>query len=152
MKKLSEKLKFYRNHSKMTQDSLSEKLGVSRQTISNWETGKNYPDIYNIISICTLYEIDIQDLIQDDIPIMIKKTIIYDKRKAIYLYSISMMITFILFLFFLINIKNDSFLYFFLSSISLILFIFISAKLEMLKKALEISTHQEIKNYLKKLK
>ena len=41
---IGKKLRDARNAAKLTQESAAESLGVSRQTISNWETGKTYPD------------------------------------------------------------------------------------------------------------
>ncbi|MDM7475166.1 helix-turn-helix transcriptional regulator, partial [Lactococcus lactis] len=42
---IGQRIKEYRKIYNLSQDDLSEKLFVSRQTISNWETGKTYPDI-----------------------------------------------------------------------------------------------------------
>ena len=48
---LSNKIIELRSKNKLTQEELAEKLNVSRQTVSNWETGKCYPDIENLIII-----------------------------------------------------------------------------------------------------
>jgi DNA-binding XRE family transcriptional regulator len=42
---ISALIKKSRNESGMTQEQAAESLGVSRQTVSNWENGKSYPDI-----------------------------------------------------------------------------------------------------------
>lgn len=46
---LQNQIKRYRTMLKMSQEELSEKVYVTRQTISNWERGKSYPDIHNAI-------------------------------------------------------------------------------------------------------
>ena len=46
---IGKQLKEARMKSHLTQEKVSEKLNVSRQTISNWENEKCYPDIINII-------------------------------------------------------------------------------------------------------
>ena len=43
------KIKSARNEAKLSQEQAAERLGVSRQTVSNWETGKSYPDIVSVI-------------------------------------------------------------------------------------------------------
>ena len=52
--------------SHLTQEMVSEKINVSRQTISNWENEKSYPDIINIIELSNLYSITLDELIKGD--------------------------------------------------------------------------------------
>jgi len=51
----------------ITQESLAEKLNVSRPTISNWETERNYPDIQMIVSISNILDISLDDLLKGDV-------------------------------------------------------------------------------------
>ena len=46
---IGNKIKEARNGAELTQDQAAEKIMVSRQTISNWETGKTMPDIASVI-------------------------------------------------------------------------------------------------------
>ena len=46
---LSSQIKKYRNEAGLSQDALAERIFVSRQTISNRETGRNYPDINSLL-------------------------------------------------------------------------------------------------------
>ena len=46
---IGKQLKNARMHSGLTQENVAEKIHVSRQTISNWENEKSYPDIINVI-------------------------------------------------------------------------------------------------------
>ena len=48
---LGKRIKEYRNTAQMTQEDLAEKMFVSRQTISNWENDKSYPDIHSLLSV-----------------------------------------------------------------------------------------------------
>ena len=67
-----EKLKKLREQSNLTQDYVAKKLGISRQTISKWETGKSSPDIGTTFRLCDLYGISIDELLntnsKDKIP------------------------------------------------------------------------------------
>ena len=51
----------------LSQEELAEKLYVSRQSISNWETGKNYPDIHSLLLMSTLFGVSLDELIKGDI-------------------------------------------------------------------------------------
>lgn len=55
-----------RNQSGMTQEQAAEALGVSRQTISNWETGKFYPDIVSVIRMSDLYDVSLDRLLKEE--------------------------------------------------------------------------------------
>ena len=48
----------------MTQEEVAEKLFVSRQSISNWENNKTYPDIGNVIALSDLYQISLDELLK----------------------------------------------------------------------------------------
>ena len=63
---IGKQLKEARIKSHLTQEMVSEKINVSRQTISNWENEKSYPDIINIIELNNLYSITLDELIKGD--------------------------------------------------------------------------------------
>ncbi len=52
----------------LTQEQAAEALGVSRQTISNWETEKTYPDIISVIKMSDLYRISLDSLLKEGKP------------------------------------------------------------------------------------
>ena len=58
----AEKLKTLRKQAGMSQEQLAEKLRVSRQAVTKWETDGGIPDIENIMAISTLFDISIDDL------------------------------------------------------------------------------------------
>lgn len=63
MMTFGEKLKSIRRHVGMSQEKLAEKIGVSRQAITKWETDRGIPDIENIIAISNLFDISVDELI-----------------------------------------------------------------------------------------
>lgn len=73
---LCNQMKKYRNELGLSQDALAEKIFVSRQTISNWETGKNYPDVNSLLRMSEVFGITVDVLLKGDaqeIKEMIKK-------------------------------------------------------------------------------
>lgn len=63
---LGDKLIELRKENKMSQEKFAEILGVTRQTISNWENYKNYPDISTIIKISDVFHISLDILLKGD--------------------------------------------------------------------------------------
>lgn len=53
----------------LSQESVAEKLGVSRQTISKWETDETIPDIYQSKKLAKLYNLTLDELIDFDIDV-----------------------------------------------------------------------------------
>lgn len=62
----SEKLKAERMKKGWTQDELAEKLFVSRQSVSKWEKGLNYPSIETLLKISDLFDISLDELLKSD--------------------------------------------------------------------------------------
>ena len=63
---IGKKLKAARMKSGFTQEAVAEKINMSRQTISNWENEKSYPDIISVIELSNLYCISLDDLLKGD--------------------------------------------------------------------------------------
>ena len=63
---IGRKLKEVRMRSNLTQEQAAEALFVSRQTISNWENEKTYPDIISVIKLSDLYSISLDELLKGD--------------------------------------------------------------------------------------
>ncbi len=61
----SDKLKYIRNDLRLSQDELAGRLGVSRQSISKWESGAAYPEIDKLIMISNFFEVSIDYLLKD---------------------------------------------------------------------------------------
>ena len=62
-----ENLRILRKNSKISQEALADKVGVSRQAVSRWEVGDAYPEMSNIIALCSIFKCNINDLINDNI-------------------------------------------------------------------------------------
>ena len=60
------KLKNARSNANLTQEDIAEKIGVSRQTVSNWENNKSYPDIISVIRLSDIYGISLDTLLKED--------------------------------------------------------------------------------------
>lgn len=58
----AEKLKSIRKQAGLSQEQLAEKLGVSRQAVTKWETYGGIPDIENIMAVSALFDISIDEL------------------------------------------------------------------------------------------
>ena len=63
---IGRKLKEARQMRGLTQENVAEKLNVSRQTISNWETEKFYPDILYVLQLSDLYQVSLDELLKGD--------------------------------------------------------------------------------------
>ena len=62
----NDKLKELRKENKLSQEQLAEKLNISRQAISKWESGKAYPDIDNLILLAKILEVSLDELLIDE--------------------------------------------------------------------------------------
>lgn len=60
------KIRHARNEAKLTQEQAAEALGVSRQTVSNWENEKSYPDIISVIKMSDLYSVSLDHLLKEE--------------------------------------------------------------------------------------
>lgn len=61
------RIKKYREKQNISQDELALKVFVSRQTISNWETNKSYPDIKSLTMLSNIFHVTLDDFIKGDI-------------------------------------------------------------------------------------
>ena len=66
--KLDEKIQYCRKNAGMSQEMFAEKLSVSRQSVSKWETGTAAPDLDNLVAIARLFGITTDWLLMDDAP------------------------------------------------------------------------------------
>ena len=70
---LGTQIKKYRSTLALSQDELAEKIFVSRQSVSNWENNKTYPDIKSLLLLSELFKISIDELIKGDVNTMKKE-------------------------------------------------------------------------------
>ena len=63
MAKVSKNIKKLRNERKLTQDSLAEKINVTRQTVSSWENDRTQPDIEMLETLANVFEVSLEEII-----------------------------------------------------------------------------------------
>ena len=61
---LGKQIKKYRTEANLSQEGLADKIFVSRQTISNWENDKNYPDIKSLVLMSEVFQVSLDHLIK----------------------------------------------------------------------------------------
>jgi transcriptional regulator with XRE-family HTH domain len=145
---LGNQMKKYRSELSLSQDALAEKIYVSRQTISNWETGKSYPDVNSLIRLSEVFGISVDALLKGDVEEMkkiIKEDDIQDFMKYSWLYTI-------LFLLVLITpIPLSKFLGFWglgIWGVLAAVAVWVAIVIEKKKKRLNIHTYREIAAFL----
>ena len=141
---LNAQIKKYRTELKLSQEELAEKVYVTRQTISNWENGKSYPDIHSLLLLSSLFNVSLDQLIKGDIETM-KEIISEQEVKEFNYYGSIFSIHFVLL------ILSAAPLFMWLEQYALIpLAIFFAItmywalKVEKIKKKNDVQTYKEI--------
>ena len=67
---LGKQIKKHRQEVQLSQEELAERVYVSRQTISNWENDKSYPDVNSLVLLSETFQISLDKLIKGDIEVM----------------------------------------------------------------------------------
>lgn len=78
--KFSEKLKDLRKQKGISQEQLAEKIYVSRQAITKWESGNGLPDIENLIAISSLFNESLDSLLSEEKSLVSKHEFLYESR------------------------------------------------------------------------
>ena len=63
---IGERLKKARTDNGLTQEKVAAEIGVSRQSVSNWENNRAYPDIVSVIKLSDLYSVSLDELLKED--------------------------------------------------------------------------------------
>ena len=140
-------IKKYRTNMNLSQEELAEKVYVTRQTISNWENNKNYPDIHSLLLLSSLFNISLDQLIKGDINIM-REEINKAELKKINRYSA--VFTLLLVLLVVSAVPLAVFLGYYGLMITGILFVitmYFAIKIEKYKKDNDIQTYKEIVSF-----
>lgn len=144
---LSAQIKKYRNNLNLSQEELAKKIYVTRQTISNWENNKNYPDIHSLLLLSSLFNISLDQLIKGDIIIMKEEINNADLRKfnrygvIFTLLLLLLMVSIVPLTVFLGNLGL------FLSAILIVITMYFALKIEKYKKNNDIQTFKEILSF-----
>ena len=140
-------IRMYRSALGWSQETLAEKAYVSRQTVSNWENEKSYPDVHSLIILSELFSVSIDELIKGDVEIM--KNSIKDENIRVFrrwsnIYAVMFFVAIL-----------SPILWFKLGVIGVVIFavfwiitMLVAFKLEKLKKEYNIETYQEIVAFL----
>ncbi|KAF1301889.1 MULTISPECIES: helix-turn-helix domain-containing protein [Enterococcus] len=97
------KLKEARKQAGLTQEKVAENIQVSRQTISNWENEKSFPDIVSVIKLSNLYSVSLDNLLKGDQEMMdhLEKStnIVKSNQKLIvaFLINVALLLSFVFF-------------------------------------------------------
>lgn len=145
---LSSQIKKYRTNMNLSQEQLAEKVYVTRQTISNWENDKSYPDIHSLILLSTLFQISLDQLIKGDVTIM-KEVINKDNIK--HFYREGKIFTALMILFILSFVPLYAFLDiygFIISGMIFIATMYYAIRIERIKKKNDVQSYKEIVAFL----
>jgi len=113
--KIGEKLLQARKVNQLKQEEVADKIFVSRQTISNWENGKSYPDIISIIKLSDLYHVSLDELLKGDESIvahLAESTDVVKSNSKLILYAILNILMFVLVIIFNTQISENKYLLF----------------------------------------
>jgi transcriptional regulator with XRE-family HTH domain len=67
---LSKQIKELRARDGLSQEALAERIYVTRQTVSNWETERSYPDVQSLLMLSVLFNVSLDELVKGDIEMM----------------------------------------------------------------------------------
>lgn len=67
---IAAQIRKHRQQAGLSQEQLAQNIYVTRQTVSNWETGKSYPDIHSLLLLSSLFDVTVDQLIKGDIETM----------------------------------------------------------------------------------
>lgn len=141
---IGNRIKKFREKLNLSQEELAEKVYTSRQTISNWENDKTYPDINSLKLLSNIFDVSLDSLIEGDIELMKRK--INEKEQKDF-YKLSWIYT----AEFIIMILSAYPLFKFLKIIGVVIWILFTIitiatafKIEKLKKEYDIQTYKEI--------
>ena len=141
-------IKKYRSELKLSQEELAQKIYVTRQTVSNWENGKSYPDIHSLLMLSTLFNISLDQLIKGDVKVMkqeINKEEIARLKRLSAIVSTFLVISIILFI---PLVKLMGIYGFIISSVPYLVACIFAFKIGKIKKKNNIHTYKEIVAFL----
>lgn len=142
---IGRQIRMYRERDQLSQEELAGKIYVSRQTISNWENNRSYPDIQNLMLLSVLFNVSLDELVNEDVDVM-KKEI---DRKSWNRYGYFMLIASMSGLFFMVPaIRYDLIFLTIIAGGLIVLSFMASIKVERLKVQYDIHTYHDIIAFL----
>ena len=143
---LSEILREKRKGKGLTQKEVAQKLFVSRQAVSNWETGKNFPDFPTLILLTDLYQSSLDKLVKQSIAELDKDNDVIIWKRYGY---IALVLSVIMALSVIITVYTNNRLFVMIAMLSWLILMFFCWKLENIKKRQNIRTYHDAKKFLK---
>ena len=107
--KLNEKLYEYRKNKNWSQEELAERLEVSRQTVSKWESGRAIPELNKLIRISEIYNVTVDELVKDEVEMNetnVKKVNKFNKKIVKNVVIILLVISLFIFILFFICLSG----------------------------------------------
>ena len=141
---LGNQIKKYRQEARLSQEELANRVYVSRQTISNWENDKSYPDVNSLVLLSEIFQISLDKLIKGDIDIMkdtIKKEEVEKMEQYGTVYTILLIATVVSAVPLFMWLGTWAFIPW---GIIFAIAIYFALKIERLKKDNDIQTYKEI--------
>ena len=141
---IGSQIKKLRNALGLSQEELAEKIYVTRQTISNWENEKSYPDIHSLLALSSIFEISLDQLIKGDIEIMkqeISKEEVRRFNRMGKLFAVLFFASIIIFVPLVVFLKIPGII---IWAIFYMVTLVVAFRVEKLKKSNDIHTYKEI--------
>lgn len=145
---LGQQIKARRSALGLSQDVLAERIYVSRQTISNWENDKSYPDLNSLLRLSEVFQVSLDTLVKGDMEAM-KETIGQEDRQqfqkmgaVLALLFLAMLLTPVPLMYFL------DWAGFALWALLAVVSLYAAHRVEKLKQAFDVQTYREISAFL----
>ena len=145
---IGNQIKQHRATLNLSQEELAEQIYVTRQTLSNWENGKTYPDVNSLLRLSDVFGVTLDELVKGDIPKMkeqIKQTDIIEFKRASYILTIM----------YLVMVVSALPLWTYLKTVGMVIWgiwtaasLLYSFHVEKLKKQHNIQTYKEIQAFM----
>ncbi len=145
---LSQQIKKYRGEMGLSQDALAEMIFVSRQSVSNWENGKTYPDLKSLLLLSDVFHVSLDQLVKGDLETM-KKEISTQEIAAFHKDTMIMTVFFLLTL--IMPIPLAHFLGWWGMAVYLVICavaIYFAIRVDKHKKVHDIQTYKEIQAFM----
>lgn len=141
---ISNQLKNYRKEFNISQEELAEIVHVSRQTISNWENNKSYPDLQSLLLISKYFKISLDELVKGDV-VKMKNQL---EKNEMDKYAIGMGVGAIFMLLSIPIVKRIGAYGFVAIIIFASVMLWSTFKVEKIKKDKNLQTYKEVSDYI----
>lgn len=141
---LGKHIKKYRQEKQLSQEELANRIYVTRQTVSNWENDKSYPDVNSLLLLSEIFQISLDRLIKGDIDTMkevIKKEEVTQLKCYGTIYTVLLIATVISAVPIFMWIGMWAFIPW---GIMFVITMYVAIKVEKIKKNNDIQTYKEI--------